>query len=53
MQDDIYDRTGRHPVAVVRVQFAREPYGAKLCRPHLARLEQSAPIGGVHIVERY
>ncbi len=52
-QDEIYDRTGRWRRAVVRVEFGRAPYGARLCGPHLAILERSVLPGGVHIVERY
>jgi hypothetical protein len=52
-QDGIYDCTGQVRRAVVRVQFGRAPYGARLCAAHLAMLERSNPPGGVHIVERY
>lgn len=52
-QDGIYDRSARIRRAVVRVEFGREPYGAKLCGPHLAALERSNLPGGAHVVERY
>lgn len=52
-QDRVLDRTGRVRQAVVRVEFGRAPYGARLCTAHLLMLERSNLPGGVHIVERY
>ena len=52
-QEEIYDQTGRHPTAVVRVQFLQAPYTAKLCSRHLSQLQHAKPAGSVRIVERY
>lgn len=53
VEDEVYDRTGRHPRAAVRVEICREPYVMKLCEPHLAQLVRVMPTGGVTVVERY
>jgi len=53
VQDEIYDRTGRHPKAAVRVEISRDPYVLRLCEQHLARLAKVLPSGGMKIVERY
>lgn len=53
VEDEIYDRTGRHPRAAVRVEICREPYVLRLCEPHLDQLVRALPPGGVWVVERY
>src|SRR5260221_7369681 len=53
VQDEIYDRTGRHPRAAVRVEINREPYVLRLCEPHLAQLTKVLPSPGMRVVERY
>jgi hypothetical protein len=53
VQDEIYDQTGRHPAATVRVGISRRPYGLKVCERHLAQLQQTLPASGVWVVERY
>ena len=53
VRDEIYDRTGRHTAAAVRVSICREPYVLRLCERHLAQLTRALPSGGVQIVGRY
>lgn len=53
VEDEIYDRTGRHPRAAVRVEICREPYVLRLCEPHLAQLKKVLPSDGMRVVERY
>jgi hypothetical protein len=53
VQDEIYDRTGRHPRSAVRVAICREPYVLRLCEPHLEQLMRFLPPGGVQVIERY
>jgi len=52
-QDELYDRSGRHPAAAVRVGICREPYALDVCGRHLARLQQELPARGVWILKRY
>ena len=53
VQGEIYDRTGRHPRAAVRVEISREPYVLRLCEQHLTQLTKVLPSTGIKIVERY
>ena len=53
VQDEILDRTGRHPRAAVRVEINREPYVLRLCEQHLTQLAKVLPSVAMKIVERY
>ena len=53
VQDEVYDSTGRHPAAVVRVEICREPYVLRSCDHHLAQRRQTEPIDRVHVVDRF
>jgi hypothetical protein len=46
-QDEIFDRTARHPAAAVRVGLCREPYVLNVCEYHLAPLRETLPAGGL------
>ena len=53
VEDEIYDRTGRHPRAAARVGLSRSPYVLRLCERHLDQLVRALPSGRVWVVERY
>ena len=50
---EVYDHTGQHPAATVKVGISREPYVLVVCEHHLTRLQQTPPASAVWVVERY